>query len=788
MEELLNNFRNCLQKEAPFCEAACPFDLDVLSFMEKVKRGSLDGAYKIYRNGVGFPAIVSALCKEPCQRVCPGSEFEAPIQLRRLEEGVVAGAVKKEATDYNLPGKKKKIAVIGGGFSGLGCALRLSTKKYQVEIFEARDRLGGRVRELLPEELLNQEIQSQFQHEEFTIHFNRRVTGAEELEGMGFDGVYVATGIGGEDFGLLMPPEPGMDPCCGWINGAGWFAGGGLLGKDPVEALAAGLWAGTVIDNFLKTGNLLYPSGKKESRICLDPAKKSFGPPVSPGNGICYDREEITTEAARCILCQCDFCRTHCDLLDYTNKWPLRVRDEVQATILPGTAEVKATPAKRLMSTCNLCGLCKEVCPEDIDLGGLILEGRRSMHQQKKAPWVFHDYWLRDMAFTNSEEAAIWGYPEEMKEHQDQKRMFFPGCQLGAAEPGLVEEGYRLVRTIDGGAGIFNYCCGAPAQWSGDVEKHRKVLEEIRKIWEEMGRPELVMACPTCIRQFQESMPEIPVISLYQFIAPQVESLSPGPLFSYDLDASGNEGGGYSLFDPCASRGDEGIKDAVREILEKLGLAAKTGKDQEEWSKCCGFGGQPGIADPEYVRFVAQKRVRELEGTILCYCINCRDSFREEGRAARHILELTRGMGIHPSPLPGPTESRENRKNLQKRLALKLKNQPGPADERTKDSKEGKDSGLKLHYSDELKEQMRKERILEEDVAAVIRYCEKSGRKLREDGETAYTGYREAGYMTYWVTYEKISEQEYLIQNIYSHRMKIELEEVWNGVRKENDL
>ena len=788
MEELLKNFRNCLQKDAPFCGSACPFDFDIVGFMEKVKRGSLDGAYKIYRNAVGFPAIVSALCREPCRQVCPGSEVDAPIQLRRLEEGVVAGAVKKEATDYNLPGKNKKIAIIGGGFSGLGCALRLSAKKYQIEIFEAGDKLGGRVKGLLQEELIAAEIDQQFRHEEFLLHFNRRINRAEELEGMGFDGVYVATGRGGEDFGLLMPPEPEMDPFCGWINGIGWFAGGGLLGKDPVEALAAGLWTGTVIDNFLKTGNLLYPSGKKESRICLDPAKKNFGPAVSPGDGICYDREEIAAEAARCILCQCDFCRTHCDLLDYTNKWPLRIRDEVQATILPGTAEVKATPAKRLMSTCNLCGLCKEVCPEDIDLGGLILEGRRSMHQQKKVPWVFHDYWLRDMDFSNSEEAAIWGYPEKTKEHQDKKRMFFPGCQLGSAEPGLVEEGYRLVRTIDGGAGIFAYCCGAPAKWSGDAERHRKVLEEIRNIWEEMERPELIMACPTCIRQFQESMPEIPVTSLYQFIAPRVEILSPAPLSSDGLDASGNEGGGYSLFDPCSSRGDGEMQDSVREILRELGLTAAAGKDQEEWSKCCGFGGQPGIADPEYVRFVARKRIRELEGTILCYCINCRDSFREEGREARHILELTRGMDALPSPLPGPTESRENRKSLQRSLSLKLKNQPGAVDEKTENLKEGRDSGLKLHYSDELKEQMRKERILEEDVEEVIRYCEKSGRKLREEGATAYTGYREAGYMTYWVTYEKISEQEYQVCKVYSHRMKIELEEVWNGIRKENDV
>ena len=38
----------------------------------------------------------------------------------------------------------RKIIVIGSGFGGLGAAIRLQTKGYQVELVEARDKLGGR--------------------------------------------------------------------------------------------------------------------------------------------------------------------------------------------------------------------------------------------------------------------------------------------------------------------------------------------------------------------------------------------------------------------------------------------------------------------------------------------------------------------------------------------------------------------------------------------------------------------------------------------------------------------
>ena len=37
-----------------------------------------------------------------------------------------------------------KVIVIGSGFGGLGAAIRLAAKGHQVELFEKRDKLGGR--------------------------------------------------------------------------------------------------------------------------------------------------------------------------------------------------------------------------------------------------------------------------------------------------------------------------------------------------------------------------------------------------------------------------------------------------------------------------------------------------------------------------------------------------------------------------------------------------------------------------------------------------------------------
>ena len=43
-----------------------------------------------------------------------------------------------------MANRSRKVAIIGSGFGGLGTAVRLASRGYDVELFEARDMLGGR--------------------------------------------------------------------------------------------------------------------------------------------------------------------------------------------------------------------------------------------------------------------------------------------------------------------------------------------------------------------------------------------------------------------------------------------------------------------------------------------------------------------------------------------------------------------------------------------------------------------------------------------------------------------
>ena len=52
----------------------------------------------------------------------------------------------------------------------------------------------------------------------------------------------------------------------------------------------------------------------------------------------------------------------------HPEKTPRRLYEEVYITIHPGTLSRDGTWATRLISTCDHCGLCKEVCPQHISI------------------------------------------------------------------------------------------------------------------------------------------------------------------------------------------------------------------------------------------------------------------------------------------------------------------------------------------------------------------------------------------------------------------------------------
>jgi len=72
-------------------------------------------------------------------------DFPKPSQIDKTENYAEGARLSKKLLDDKGKGEKKKVAIIGGGLSGLACAKYLADAGHEPIVLEARDVLGGKV-------------------------------------------------------------------------------------------------------------------------------------------------------------------------------------------------------------------------------------------------------------------------------------------------------------------------------------------------------------------------------------------------------------------------------------------------------------------------------------------------------------------------------------------------------------------------------------------------------------------------------------------------------------------
>lgn len=736
----------CHQNEPPFCQAACPFRLDIRGLEEKWKKGRFNAAYRSYQNTVGFPGIVAEICDRPCEKACIRAQIDRAISIGLMERATVEYAKRKAPNAYNLPSKGRKIAIIGGGLSGLGCALRLCNKKYEVTVFEKEPVLGGHARSLMNQEAFDAELRNQFQFEDWEKRLGEEITSIEPLQNE-FEAIYVATGSGGTDFGLE-PDEGGAFA----TKTPGVFMGGSLTGSSTMKALADGLDVSLAIERYLKTGGMNEPFKKEGTHLKMNLSLIEKVEPVLPADGERFTEDEAAQEIGRCVKCSCNACMKACDLMRLHEKTPRRIYEEIYITIHPGTLSRDGTWATRLITTCDQCGLCKAVCPQHIDFGEFFLESHRAMHKKGAMPWPFHDFWLRDMEFSSGK-AKVCRKPDGA---QKSTYAFFPGCQLAASDARYVTKTYEWLLAKQPDTAIWMTCCGAPAEWAGDETAFGEYVENLKKEWCELGEPTVIFACTNCRKLFDQYLPEIPAVFISQVMEEWGIERQPA-------EAEGEFPEVCAVFDPCASRGFPELQESVRRLLTSLGTKWESLPYEGEKSRCCGYGGHINIAAPNYTKRVAWERSRESALPYLTYCANCRESFAGQEKEALHLLDLIFGINGDRRPACTVTEKREQRLLAKKSLLETFWHETME-----------EEPHMNLIVDKDLERKLSESQILVSDMEQVIEYCEKEERGVLDPETNRMVGHLKIQNITYWAEYEALPEGGFKLWNGYSHRMKLE--------------
>lgn len=170
--------------------------------------------------------------------------------------------------------------------------------------------------------------------------------------------------------------------------------------------------------------------------------------------------------------------------------------------------------AARFINSCSLCGQCKEICPNDLDFEEICQEARFLQVEGESMPPAFHDFWLREFDFSISDKAALIRNQAGFEKSQ---YLFFPGCRMGSSNPLYVSETYGyLSKNLSGGVGLALTCCGAPAQWSGHKQQMKQQMDYFKNNWIAMGKPQLIIACPSCLKMFRRYLPQLEIKSLWE--------------------------------------------------------------------------------------------------------------------------------------------------------------------------------------------------------------------------------------------------------------------------------
>ena len=206
-EEAMEEASRCINCKNAQCVKGCPVAIQIPQFIEQVKNGNIEEAYRIISESSALPAVCGRVCPQEsqCEGKCIRGFKGDPISIGKLERFVADWARENGIKPTPAAQKNgKKVAVIGSGPAGLTCAGDLAKKGYEVTVFEALHLAGGvlvyGIPEFrLPKAIVQKEVdglKAMGVKVETNTVVGRTITIDELMEEYGFEAVFIGSGAG----------------------------------------------------------------------------------------------------------------------------------------------------------------------------------------------------------------------------------------------------------------------------------------------------------------------------------------------------------------------------------------------------------------------------------------------------------------------------------------------------------------------------------------------------------------------------------------------------------------
>lgn len=139
------NRENVLSDGTSPCKTQCPAHISVQGYIKLASQGRFKEALELIKLENPFPAVCGRICPRKCESACTRGDIDDPVAIDEIKKFIAEQELNTD-TRYVPPLRHhygKKIAIIGGGPSGLSCAYYLAVDGYQVTVFEKQQKLGG---------------------------------------------------------------------------------------------------------------------------------------------------------------------------------------------------------------------------------------------------------------------------------------------------------------------------------------------------------------------------------------------------------------------------------------------------------------------------------------------------------------------------------------------------------------------------------------------------------------------------------------------------------------------
>ncbi len=217
IESAAQQAERCLACGNPYCEWKCPVHNYIPNWLKLIAEGNVLEAAEMSHRTNSLPEICGRVCPQDrlCEGACTLNDGFGAVTIGAIErfisETAFAQGWKPDLTGVERIGKK--VAVIGAGPAGLGCADILARQGVDVTVYEKQPEIGGLLMFGIPEFKLEKEVVKHRRKicEDMGILFKTGVEVGKDIAFQEIIDAYDAVFLGMGTYSYMQAGIPGED-------------------------------------------------------------------------------------------------------------------------------------------------------------------------------------------------------------------------------------------------------------------------------------------------------------------------------------------------------------------------------------------------------------------------------------------------------------------------------------------------------------------------------------------------------------------------------------------------